>query len=76
MIILNIVGILANYTMYPGALCRFWKNLSGPMINFFWERFACNHSYGYAFRRIDQTDSLTDFFKNAPIVCIPMKYPG
>jgi hypothetical protein len=35
MVIFNIIGILAKYTMYPGPLCRFWKNLSGPMINFF-----------------------------------------
>ena len=40
MIILNIIGILAKYTMYPGPLCSFWKNLSGQF-----ERFACNHSY-------------------------------
>ena len=60
MIILNIIGILAKYTMYPrplgncsciallpaihGSICSFWKNLSGPMFNLFWERFACNHS--------------------------------
>ena len=84
MIILNIIAILAKYTMYPGPLgnrsciallpaihgsiCSFRKNLSGPMIDLFWERFACNHSYGYAFRRIDQTDSLTDFIKYLPIV--------
>ena len=131
MIILNIISILAKYAMYPGPLgncsciallpaihgsiCSFWKNLSGPMIDLFWERFACNHSLctgstvvgqcmeqlpnGYAlitgvlpvtlrarcahvklflqfYRRIDQTDSLTDFIKYLPIVCIPMKYPG
>jgi len=35
------------------TLCSFWKNLSGHF-----ERFACNHSYGYAFRQIAQTDSL------------------
>ena len=44
MIILNIIGILAKYTMYPRPLCSFWENLSGPMIDLFWERFACNHS--------------------------------
>ena len=71
MIILNIIGILAKYTMCPRPLCSFWKNLNGHF-----ERFTCNHSYGYAFRRIDQTDSLTNFIKYLPIVCIPMKYPG
>ena len=94
MIILNIIGILAKHTMYPSLLCSFWENLSGHF-----ERFACNHSYGYAlitgvlpitlrarfahvklflqfYRQIDQTDSLTDFIKYLPIVCIPMKYLG
>ena len=41
--------------MYPTTLCSFWKNISGPRINLFWARFPCNHSYGYAFRRIVQT---------------------
>ena len=71
MTVLNIIGILAKYTMYPRPLCSFWANLSGHF-----ERFACNHSYGYAFRRIDQTDSLTVFIKYLSIVCLPMKYPG
>ena len=43
MIVSNIIGILAKYTMYPRPLCSFWANLSGHF-----ERFACNHSYGYA----------------------------
>ena len=34
--------------MYPTTLCSFWKIISGPMINLFWVRFPCNHSYGYA----------------------------
>ena len=98
-----------------GSICSFWKNLSGPRFDLFWDRFACNHSLctgstvvgqcmeqlpnGYAlisgilpctlrarfahvksflrfYRRINQTDSLTDFIKHAPIICIPMKYPG
>jgi len=55
-------------------------DISGPMFDLFWARFTCNHSYGYAHNvimgRIVQTDSLTDFIKYLPIVCIPMKYPG
>lgn len=35
------------------TLCSFWNNISGHFV-----RFACNHSNGYAFRRIVQTDSL------------------
>ena len=71
MILLRNTSILAKYTMYQVSLYSFWENLTGHF-----DRFACNHSYGYAFRRIDQTDSLTDFIKYLPIVYIPMKYPG
>ena len=45
--------VLAKCTMFKATLYSFWKNLSGHF-----ERFACNYSYGYAFRRIVQTDSL------------------
>ena len=58
MILLRNTSILAKHTMYQASLYSFWKNLSGPMFDLFWDRFACNHSYGYAFRRIGQTDSL------------------
>jgi len=44
---------LSQYTMSLTTLCGFWKNLSGHFV-----RFVCNHSYGYAFRQIAQTDSL------------------
>ena len=71
MILLINTSILAKHTMYQASLYSFWKNLNGHF-----DRFACNHSYGYAFRRIGQTVSLTDFIKYLPIVCIPMKYPG
>ena len=75
MILLRNISILEKYTMYRASLYSFWKNLSGHF-----DRFACNHSYGYAHNvilgRIGQTDSLTDFIKHAPIVCIPMKYQG
>jgi len=89
MIIKRNAGILEKHTMYPLTLCSFWKNISGPMINLYWVRFPCNHSYGYAlitgfllftlrarfahvksflrfYRRIVQTDSLTDFIKHVP----------
>lgn len=49
----NKVCILENYTIYGSTLCGFRKNLSGHFA-----RFACNHSYGYASRRIEQIDSL------------------
>ena len=39
-------------------------------------RFAHVKSFLRFYQRIVQTDSLTDFIKYAPIVCIPMKYPG
>ena len=39
-------------------------------------RFAHVKLFLQFYRRIDQTDSLTDFIKYLPIVCIPMKYPG
>ena len=39
-------------------------------------RFAHVKSFLRFYRRIGQTDSLTDFIKYLPIVCIPMKYPG
>ena len=58
MIVIRNAGKLEKYTMYPITLCSFSKNISGPMINLYWVRFPCNHSYGYAFRRIVQTDSL------------------
>jgi len=45
--------IFKKCTPYTATLCSFWKNLSGHFV-----RFACNHSYRYAFRRIAQTDSL------------------
>jgi hypothetical protein len=45
--------ILEKKVIYLATLCSFWKNLSGHF-----ERFVCNHSYCYAFRRIVQTDSL------------------
>jgi len=83
---------IALLPAFHGSIYSFWKNLSGPMFNLFWDQFACNHSLctgstvvgqcmeqlpnGYAFRRIGQTDSLTDLIKHNPIVCIPMKYPG
>jgi len=53
MIVIKNKCILEKYTMYPLTLCSFWKNISGHFV-----RFTCNHSYGYAFRRIVQTDSL------------------
>jgi len=39
--------------MYPATLCSFWVNFSG-----YFARLTCKHSYGYAFRSIEQTDSL------------------
>ena len=48
--------------MYPITLCSFWRNFSGHFA-----RLACNHSYGYAFRPIEQIDSLTDFIKYTPL---------
>ena len=53
MILLRNTSILAKHTMYQASLYSFWKNLSGHF-----DRFACNHSYGYAFQRIGQTVSL------------------
>jgi len=53
------MGVIKNCRAFESTimslttLCSFWKNLSGHF-----ERFACNHSYGYAFQRIIQTDSL------------------
>ena len=60
MILLRNTSILAKHTRYQaslgncsciallpavhGSIYSFWKNLSGPMFNLFWERFACNHS--------------------------------
>ena len=50
--------ILEKYTMCLATLCSFCReNLSGDLSGHF-ERFVCNHSYCYAFRRIAQTDSL------------------
>jgi len=54
-------SILEKYTTHPVMLCSFWKNLSGHF-----ERFVCNHSDNYAFQRIVQIGSLTDFIKHAP----------
>ena len=45
--------VFESIIMSLTTLCSFWKNRSGHF-----ERFACNHSYGYVFRRIIQTDSL------------------
>jgi len=53
MFIMKYNSIFKKYTMYPIPLYSFWKNLSGHF-----KRFVCNHSYGYAFQRIIQTDSL------------------
>jgi len=53
MVVKRNMGILIKYTMHPITLCSFWKNISGHFV-----RFTCNHSYGYAFRWIVQTDSL------------------
>ena len=39
-------------------------------------RFAHVKLFLQFYRPIDQTDSLTDFIKYLPIVCIHMKYPG
>ena len=80
MLVIRNSSILEKYTMYPttlgncsciallpaihGSICSFWKNISGPRINLLWARFPCNHSYGYAFRRIVQTDSLI-FIQNS-----------
>ena len=67
-------------SLYSFCREKFSGDLSGPMFDLFWDRFACNHSYGYAHNdilgRIGQTDSLTDVIKYLPIVCIPMKYPS
>jgi hypothetical protein len=46
--------VLVMCALFPITLCGFWKNLSGHFA-----RFACNHSYGYAFRQFAQTDSLS-----------------
>jgi hypothetical protein len=53
MIDIKNIGILAKYKELPAALRRFWENLGGSVA-----RFACHLSYGYAFRRIEQTGSL------------------
>ena len=45
--------ILEKHIMHPTTLCSFWKNFSGHFA-----RLTCNHSYGYAFRPIEQIDSL------------------
>jgi hypothetical protein len=45
-------AISAKHGVSPAPLCGFWKNLSGHFA-----RFACNHSHGYAFWRIEQTAS-------------------
>jgi len=51
--VIEIFRILEKYTMYSTTLCSFWKNFSGHFA-----RLTCNHSYGYAFRPIEQIDSL------------------
>ena len=85
MILLGNISTLAKRTMCRASLysfChgKFSVDLNGPIFDLFWDRFTCNHSYGYAHNdilgRIGQTDSLTDFINMLPIVCIPMKYPG
>jgi len=58
-----IFRILVEYTMFPARLCSFWINLSGHFA-----RLACNHSYGYAFRPIEQIDSLK-FPQNSAFSC-------
>ena len=60
---IEIFRLLEKHTMYPATLCSFWKNLSGHF-----SRFACNHSYGYVFRRIVKTDSLR-FPQNSAFSC-------
>ena len=59
---IGIFRILEKYTMYPTTLCSFWNNFSGHFA-----RLTFKHSYDYAFRSIEQTDSLTDFIKYAPL---------
>jgi hypothetical protein len=58
----EIFHMLEKHTMYPTTLCSFWGNFSRHFA-----RLTCNHSYGYAFRSIEQIDSLTDFIKNTPL---------
>jgi hypothetical protein len=53
MIDIKNTGISAKYKVSPAVLWRFWKNLSGSVA-----RFVGHHCDGYAFRRIEQTDSL------------------
>ena len=83
MILLQNISVLAKHTMCRASLYSFWENLSGPMFDLFWDRSACNHSLctgstvvgqcmeqlpnGYAYRRINQTDSLTDLIKHTPL---------
>jgi len=55
--------LLEKYTMYPATLCSFWKTTAATHF----ARLTCNHSYGYAFRSIEQIDSLTDFIKYTPL---------
>lgn len=67
MIKLNIC-IYANHAMYQVLHYSFCHELlslrfGGPTIKILWERFTCNHRYGYARdvipRRIGQTELLT-----------------
>jgi hypothetical protein len=58
MIVVGNKVILRDRTMFLPMLCGFWKNFSGPKIDYLWSRLDCNHSYGYAFRRIAKTGSL------------------
>jgi hypothetical protein len=71
MVITNSKAIIENQIMSLSTLCSFWKNFSGQF-----QRFACNHSYCYAFRRIVETDSLSHEDIFGPKLCILMKYPS
>ena len=59
----EIFCILEKYIMLPDTLYSFWKNFSGHFA-----RLTCNHSYGYAFRPIEQIDSL-QFPQNPAFSC-------
>ena len=66
---IEIFQILEKYTMYPTTLYSFWKNLSGHFA-----RLTCKHSYGYAFRPIEQIDSLK--FTQNPVFSCNMRVKG
>jgi hypothetical protein len=61
---IEIFRILEKYTMYPTTLCSFWETTAATHF----ARLTCNHSYGYAFRPIEQTDSLK-FPQNSAFPC-------